>query len=52
MINRERIQHARYPTRDAAKADVFKYIERFHNPRMRRRAARQDWKVSAFLNRP
>ena len=47
MIKRERIQHVRYPTRDAAKADVFKYIERFHNPRMRRRVARQDWKVSA-----
>ena len=52
MIKRERIQHVRYPTRDAAKADVFKYIERFHNPRMRRRVARQDWKLSAFLNRP
>ncbi|MGE0337329.1 MAG: IS3 family transposase, partial [Gammaproteobacteria bacterium] len=34
-----------------AKADVFHYIERFHNPRMRRRVAKQDQKVSA-LSKP
>ncbi|MFC0716808.1 IS3 family transposase, partial [Luteimonas padinae] len=32
-----------------ARADVFEYIERFHNPRMRRRVARQDQKLSALL---
>ena len=44
VLKRERIHHNRYPTLDAAKADVFDYIERFHNPRMRRRVARQDQK--------
>jgi putative transposase len=31
-----------YPALEAAKADVFEYFEQFHNPRMRRRVARQD----------
>lgn len=30
-------------------ADVFDYIERFHNRRMRRRVATQDLKLSAVL---
>lgn len=42
MLKRERIYRMKYPTLDAARADVFEYIERFHNPRMRRRIARQD----------
>ena len=29
-------------------ADLFDYLERFHNPRMRRRVARQDLKFSAL----
>ncbi|MEM9623713.1 MAG: IS3 family transposase, partial [Pseudomonadota bacterium] len=29
-------------TRDIARADVFDYIERFHNPRMQRRVAAND----------
>lgn len=45
MLKRERIHHNRYLTLDAARADVFDYIERFHNPRMRRRVARQDQKL-------
>ncbi|MCV3852165.1 IS3 family transposase, partial [Pseudomonas aeruginosa] len=32
-----------------ARADLFDYIERFHNPRMRRRVARQDLKFSALF---
>lgn len=32
--------------RDEARADLFDYIERFHNPRMRLRAATQDLKFS------
>ncbi|ASY84272.1 hypothetical protein CIW71_09735 [Xanthomonas citri pv. malvacearum] len=36
-------------TLDGARADVFDYIERRHNPRMRRRAAKQDQKVAALL---
>jgi putative transposase len=42
MLKRERTNRTRYPTLDTARADVFDYIERFHNPRMRRRVARQD----------
>jgi len=48
MLKRERIHRTTYPTLDAARADVFEYIERFHNPRMRRRVARQDRKFSAL----
>ena len=44
VLKRDRIHHHRYRSRDAARAAVFDYIERFHNPRMRRRVARQDQK--------
>ncbi len=47
MLKRERINRTKYPTLDAAKADAFDYIERFHNPRMRRRVAKHDLKFSA-----
>jgi putative transposase len=50
MLKRERVNHQLYRTRDEARADLFDYIERFHNPRMRRRVARQDQKFSALLN--
>ncbi|MCB1735716.1 MAG: ATP-binding protein [Gammaproteobacteria bacterium] len=36
-------------TRNDARADLFDYIERFHNPRMRRRVAAQDQKFSAVF---
>jgi putative transposase len=52
VMKRERISRTRYPTRDAAKADIFNYIELFHNPRMRRRVAKQDLRIHALLNRP
>ncbi len=52
MLKRERIYHRRYRTRNEAKADVFDYLERFHNPRMRRRMALQDMKFTSILNRP
>jgi len=39
VLKRERVHHAVYRTLDAARADVFDYIERFHNPRMRRKVA-------------
>ncbi len=48
MLKRERVHHRRYRTRDEARADLFDYLERFHNPRMRRRVARQDRKFSAL----
>lgn len=42
VMKRERVHHRKYRTRDEARADLFDYIERFHNPRMRRRLANQD----------
>jgi putative transposase len=48
LLKRERVYRMRYPTLDAARADVFEYIERFHNPRMRRRQAKQDLKFSTL----
>jgi putative transposase len=52
MLKRERMNHRRYLTRDETRADVFDYIERFHNPRMRRRVAKQDQKFSAVFKPP
>ena len=49
LLKRERVYRTSYPTLDAARADVFDYIGRRHNPRMRRRVARQDQKVAALL---
>ena len=49
LLKRERIYRTSYPTLDAARADVFDYIERRHNPRMRRRIAKQDQKVATLL---
>jgi putative transposase len=49
MLKRERVHRQTYRTRDEARADLFDYIERFHNPRMRRRVARQDQKFSAVF---
>ncbi len=49
LLKRERVANQSYRTRDEARADLFDYIERFHNPRMHRRVARQDLKFSALL---
>ena len=32
LLNRERVHRRKYRTRAEARADVFDYIERFHNP--------------------
>ena len=37
MLKRERVNRRHYRTRAEARADIFDYIERFHNPRKRRR---------------
>lgn len=42
MLKRERVYRRKYRTRSEARADVFDYIERFHNPRMQRRLDVQD----------
>ncbi|MEW9798553.1 IS3 family transposase [Alteromonas lipolytica] len=52
VLKRERINYRQYRTRDEARADIFDYVERFHNPRMRRRLANQDKKITSLLNRP
>lgn len=49
MLKRERVNHRSYRTRDEARADLVDYIERFHNPRMRRRVARRDRAFSALI---
>ncbi len=43
LLKRERVNRRIYQTRTETRADVFDYIERFHNPRRRRRleAAKQ-----------
>lgn len=49
VLKRERVNRSKYRTRDIAKADLFDYIERFHNVRMRRRVAKKDLACSAVL---
>lgn len=38
-LKRERVNRRQYRTRAEARADIFDYIERWHNPRQRRRLA-------------
>ena len=51
LLKRERVHRRRYLTRAEARADIFDYIERFHNPRRRRKleAKRQ---TAFLLSRP
>ena len=37
VLKRERVNRRHYRTRAEARADIFDYIERCHNPRQRRR---------------
>ena len=48
LLKRDRVRRRRYRTRAEARADVFDYIERFHNPRMRRRRERLEREESAL----
>ncbi len=41
MLKRERVNRRQYRTRAEARADIFDYIERCHNPRQRRRMEMQ-----------
>jgi len=41
VLKRERVNRRQYRTRAEARADLFDYIERWHNPRQRRRLAVQ-----------
>ena len=47
----ERVNRRVYPTRADARADVFDYIERVHNPRKRRRLTEQG-SVGSYLTKP
>ena len=49
VFKRERVNRSEYRTRDIAKSDLFDYIERFHNPRKRRRVAKRDLAYLAVL---
>ena len=51
LLKRERIYKTKYETLEAARADIFVYIELFHNPRMRRRVAKQD-QLYSTLSKP
>jgi putative transposase len=48
-LKRERVHHPNYCTRHEVRVDLFDCIERFHNPRMRRRVARRDRRFSAMF---
>ena len=53
MLKRERVNRRRYQTLAEARTEVFDYIERFHNPRIRQRMRAEDRKYPlTFFNRP
>ncbi|MBO9471137.1 IS3 family transposase, partial [Endozoicomonas sp. G2_2] len=49
MLKRERVRRRRYRTRSEARSDVFDYIERFHNHRIRRRLEAEEQRLSALF---
>lgn len=49
MLKRERVNSQRYQSLPQARSDVFRYIEVFHNPRMRRRLEARNQAVSAIF---
>jgi putative transposase len=51
LLKRERVNRRRYLTRDEARADVFDYIERFHNPRRKRQLEVRQAKELLLTNR-
>jgi putative transposase len=51
VLKRERVNRQHYRTRAEAKADIFDYIERCHNPRQRRRLERQQ-QAEQLLTQP
>ncbi|CAN5756266.1 hypothetical protein BH23GEM11_BH23GEM11_06580 [soil metagenome] len=48
MLKRERVNRRKYRTIDDARADIFDYIEGFHNPRIQRRLDSQARGVNTF----
>ncbi len=51
LLKRERVHRRRYLTRAEARADIFDYIERFHNPRRRRKLEAKNQK-KLLLTKP
>ena len=51
LLKRERVNRRQYRTRAEARADVFDYIERFHNPRKEKRT-KQLRKKEVALTQP
>ncbi len=51
MLKRERVNRRQYSTRAEARADVFDYIERFHNPRRERRTEQRRQKEVGLTQR-
>ena len=49
MLKRERVNRRRYLTRAEARSDIFDYIERFYNPRRRRKMERQESENQLFF---
>ena len=49
MLKRERVNRRRYLTQAEARADIFDYIERFYNPRRRRKMGRQESENQLFF---
>ena len=52
MLKRERVNRRRYLTLAEARTDVFDYIERFHNPRIRQRMAAEDRTYPLTFSQP
>lgn len=50
LLKRERIKRRTYLTKDAARADVFDYIEMFYNPK-RRHGSNGDLSPVEFVRR-
>jgi putative transposase len=51
VLKRERVNRQHYQTRAEARADIFDYIERCHNPRQRRRLDMQQ-QADRLLTQP
>ena len=51
-LKRERVNRRQYRTRAEARADIFDYIERWHNPRQRRRPDQQQQGINSSLHSP
>jgi putative transposase len=49
LLKRERVNRRQYQSRAEARADVFDYIERFHNPRRARRTEQREMDELALI---